>query len=102
MDEATRIAQAHRVQKLLDRAAYASLFFDIAIAMITLASLDVFRWSNTQALLTVVNYGLTAVVLVSVALFIILFFLTRGYNRLFNTIMGLPAFPKAVMNKIKF
>ncbi len=98
MDENARIKSANKVQKLLDRAAYISLFFDIAIAIITLASLNIFKWNNLQSVLLIVNYGLTAVVVVSLALFIILFLLTRSYNKIINTIVRIPSVSK---NKLK-
>jgi len=59
------------IRKTLDRLAYASLFLDICIAIITVIGvLDV--GSNPQRLLFPINYVLTIVVVLSVIMFIVL------------------------------
>ena len=61
------------VRKTLDRLAYASLFLDVCIAVIT--SLTVLDVQGTKRLLLPVTYALTAVVVLSVVLFAVLIFL---------------------------
>jgi hypothetical protein len=60
-----------RIRKTLDRLAYASLVLDICIAIITAVSvLDV--GSKPQALLFPIDYLLTAVVVLSIVMFVVL------------------------------
>jgi hypothetical protein len=61
------------VRKTLDRLAYASLVLDICIAAIT--TLSFFDVGNPQVLLVPVNYLLTAVVALSIVMFVVLFLL---------------------------
>ena len=65
-----RLNRIHRIKKLLDRIAYISLFFDVAIAMITLLSIRIFVY-EPATLLAYVNYGLTIVVLIGAFLFLL-------------------------------
>jgi len=59
-----------RVRKTLDRLAYASLVPDICIAIIT--SLSILGVNEGQHFLIPINYLLTLVVVLSVAMFIVL------------------------------
>ncbi|HYB75461.1 MAG TPA: hypothetical protein VEC08_00735 [Nitrososphaerales archaeon] len=59
-----------RVRKTLDRLAYASLVLDICIAIIT--SLSILGVNEGQHFLIPINYLLTLVVVLSVAMFIVL------------------------------
>lgn len=60
-----------RIKKTLDRLAYASLFLDICIAIIT--TLGVFdARGNSQHYLLPINYLLTIVVILSVVMFFVL------------------------------
>ena len=59
-----------RVKRTLDRLAYASLVLDICIAIIT--SLSLFGVSQGEHLLIPINYLLTVVVILSVAMFVVL------------------------------
>ena len=58
------------VKRTLDRLAYASLFLDVCIAVVT--SLTVLDAQLTKRLLLPVAYVLSAVVVLSVALFVVL------------------------------
>ncbi|MGH9918428.1 MAG: hypothetical protein ACRD6W_06130 [Nitrososphaerales archaeon] len=62
-----------RVRKTLDRLAYASLFLDVCIAVIT--GMTVIDVQATERLLLPVDYLLTAVVILSVVLFVVLLFM---------------------------
>jgi hypothetical protein len=73
------------MKKLLDRVAYVSLFFDIAIAMITLVSLKILS-ANLSAVLAYVNYGLTFIVLLSVLLFVLITVLSYYDKIVDNTV----------------
>ncbi len=62
--------KSEKVRKTLDRLAYASLFLDICIAVITLYS--VLGVQDSSNLLLPVGYLLSGVVVLSVTLFIVL------------------------------
>lgn len=69
--ERTRRRQAiENLRKSLTTLAYASLVFDIFIAVIT--SVDALKIGDIQSLLIPVNYALTAVVILSAVVFITL------------------------------
>ena len=74
----------HRIKKLLDRIAYISLFFDVAIAMITLLSIRIFIY-EPATLLAYVNYGLTVVVLIGAFLFLLITVLSY-YDKIYDAI----------------
>jgi hypothetical protein len=62
-----------QVRKVLDRLAYISLALDICIAVIT--TLSLLNTGDTQHLLVPVNYLLTIVVVLSIAMFVVLLLL---------------------------
>ena len=62
-----------RVKRTLDRLAYASLILDVCIAVIT--TLSLIGASESRSYLWLVNYLLTAVVALSITLFIVLLLL---------------------------
>ena len=70
---------SERVRRTLDRLAYISLFLDICIAVIT--TLTVLDSQLTNRLLLPANYLLTAVVILSVALFFVLLALKSKEKR---------------------
>lgn len=67
------IKNIDRIKRAIDRIAYASLVLDICIAIIT--TLSIMKIGDPQAILIPVNYMLTAVVALSLLLFISLFLL---------------------------
>ncbi len=83
MDEKQRLKRIEHVKRVLDRVAYISLFFDMAIAMITLISLKALS-TSLSAVLEYVNYGLTLIVLISVFLFVLITVLSY-YDKLMDS-----------------
>ena len=71
-------AKIERVRKLIDRVAYFSLVLDICIAVLT--SVSIFHLGNPEAFLVPVNYMLTAVVVLSIGMFVTLFYLKHEEN----------------------
>jgi lysozyme family protein len=69
---------ARRLRKALDALAYASLVFDICIAVVT--SVRARGIGDFQSLLIPVNYALTAVVVLSAVVLIILL-IERAFRR---------------------
>ena len=67
------------VKRTLDRLAYASLFLDICIATIT--GLTILDAQITRKLLLPADYILSVVVVLSVALFVVLFFMKSMERR---------------------
>ena len=82
MNEKERLKRIEHIKAVLDRVAYISLFFDIAIALITLVSLRELS-TNLSTALVYVNYGLTFIVIISVFLFILITVLSY-YDRLMD------------------
>lgn len=70
---------SERVKRTLDRLAYASLFLDICIAVIT--SLTVLDAQLFKGLLLPASYVLSSVVFLSVALFFVLLLLRSKEKR---------------------
>ena len=68
-----------RVRRTLDRLAYVSLFLDVCIAVIT--GLTILDAQLTKRLLLPANYVLSAVVVLSVALFFVLLVLKAKEKR---------------------
>lgn len=69
-----------RVRRTLDRLAYASLFLDVCIAIIT--TLSLFGATQTRYLLIPINYLLTVVVVLSVIMFAVLLLLRAKERQL--------------------
>lgn len=80
-----RYGQIERLRKLIDKIAYYSLSIDITIALIT--SLSLLHISGTDVLLIPVNYALTAVVVLSIGLFIVLFYL-KHEQKILDNLLG--------------
>jgi len=63
------LIKVERLKKSLEKVAFISLFFDIAIAVVTLVTLNTGKLQITDALITLLNYALTIIVIVSVVIF---------------------------------
>ena len=72
-----------KIRKTLDRLAYASLFLDVCIAIIT--TLGIFGAGETRYLLIPINYLLTIVVILSVIMFAVLLVLRSKERQLPNS-----------------
>ncbi|MCL5007673.1 MAG: hypothetical protein M1562_00245 [Candidatus Marsarchaeota archaeon] len=76
-----------RIRTLLDRVAYASLMLDIIISIITIASVNIYAKQNLSFVLSIVDYALTGVVIISVLLFAMILLLSH-YDRLLEMLIG--------------
>lgn len=76
-----------RIRTLLDRVAYASLMLDIIISIITIASVNIYAKQNLSFVLSIVDYALTGVVIISVLLFAMILLLSH-YERLLEMLIG--------------
>lgn len=76
-DEYRRI---NKLKRWLQTLAYASLVLDIAIAMVTLASINIFK-GQLSSILFFLNVALSVEVIVTLFIFFTLIFLSR-YHRL--------------------
>ena len=70
------------IKKTLDRLAYVSLVLDVCIAIVT--TLSIFGESETKSFLVPINYLLTIVVVLSVAMFAVLLLLRAKERQLPN------------------
>ncbi|MGC9099300.1 MAG: hypothetical protein ACP5HW_01995 [Candidatus Micrarchaeia archaeon] len=70
------IERIKKIRRTLDYIAYGSLAFDAGIALITLISVHFYAKELTTAL-KYLNYGLTAVIVISGILFLILLYLSH-------------------------
>ncbi|MGC8776655.1 MAG: hypothetical protein ACP5P2_01775 [Candidatus Micrarchaeia archaeon] len=70
------LARIKKIKKMLEYIAYGSLALDVGIAIVTLVSVHYYA-KEISTILTFLNYGLTAVVLVSLILFLALLFLSH-------------------------
>jgi hypothetical protein len=77
-----RFTQMEKVRRIIDKVAYYSLILDIMIASITTMSL--MHIGNPEAIMVPVNYALTAVVVLSIGLFVLLFYLKHEEKILDN------------------
>lgn len=71
----------------MDRVAYASLMLDIIISIITIASVNIYAKQNLSFVLSIVDYALTGVVIISVLLFAMILLLSH-YERLLEMLIG--------------
>ncbi len=71
----------------MDRVAYASLMLDIIISIITIASVNIYAKQNLSLVLSIVDYALTGVVIISVLLFAMILLLSH-YERLLEMLIG--------------
>jgi uncharacterized protein HemY len=74
------VKRVRRLKKLLERIALVSLFFDTCISIATLISLNVGRQYTTGAIY-ILNYILTAIVILSVIVFAAILLFSR-YDRI--------------------
>ncbi len=78
--------RAERLKNSLEKVAMISLFFDIAIAVVTLLSLNFGKMEITDKLIVLLNYALTIIVIVSIAIFITML-LVKHYQDLVEIMM---------------
>ena len=70
-----RLTRAKKVARTLTIVAYISMFFDAAIAIVTLVSLHM--QTSLQTITTILNYGLTVIIVIAFVLFVILVALSK-------------------------
>ena len=75
------IQRAAKMQGLLEHIAYYSLFIDFAITAVTLVSIN--THNNLQSITFLLNIALSAVVVVSMFIFVIIFFLSH-YDKIID------------------
>lgn len=85
MKQGGRMNKAN-VRKTLDRLAYASLVLDICIAVIT--TLSIFGLTKSRVFLIPINYLLTIVVILSLAMFLLLLLLRAKERQIPETESG--------------
>ncbi|MDE1856066.1 MAG: hypothetical protein KGH49_02415 [Candidatus Micrarchaeota archaeon] len=76
-----KLQRAEKLKKGLERVAFASLFFDIAIAVVTLITINFGRMDITDELILLFNYALTVIVVISIGIFVMML-LVRHYQRI--------------------
>ena len=81
------LRRIEKIKKLLEYIAYGSLGFDAGIAIVTLVSIHMYA-KELDILLKYLNYGLTAVVLLSIFLFLVLLFMSH-YEKIIENFLDL-------------
>ncbi|MFP3277945.1 MAG: hypothetical protein RXO43_00020 [Candidatus Micrarchaeota archaeon] len=81
------LKRIEKIKKLLEYIAYGSLGFDAGIAIVTLVSVHLYA-KELDLVLKYLNYGLTAVVLLSVFLFLVLLFMSH-YEKMIESFLEL-------------
>jgi len=81
------LRRIEKIKKLLEYIAYGSLGFDAGIAIVTLVSIHIYA-KELDILLKYLNYGLTAVVLLSIFLFLVLLFMSH-YEKIIENFLDL-------------
>jgi Na+-driven multidrug efflux pump len=81
------LKRIEKIKKLLEYIAYGSLGFDAGIAVVTLVSVHLYA-KELDLVLKYLNYGLTAVVLLSVFLFLVLLFMSH-YEKMIESFLEL-------------
>jgi len=81
------LRRVEKIKKLLEYIAYGSLGFDAGIAIVTLISVHIYA-KELDLVLKYLNYGLTAVVLLSVFLFLVLLFMSH-YEKMIESFLEL-------------
>ena len=81
------LKRVEKIKKLLEYIAYGSLGFDAGIAIVTLVSVHIYA-KELDLVLKYLNYGLTAVVLLSVFLFLVLLFMSH-YEKMIESFLEL-------------
>ena len=92
------LKRIEKIRRLLEYIAYGSLGFDAGIAVVTLVSLHIYA-KELNLVLKYLNYGLTAVVLLSVFLFLVLLVISH-YEKMIESFLDLK-FKMKVKRKIK-
>jgi len=81
------LKRIEKIKKLLEYIAYGSLGFDAGIAIVTLVSVHLYA-KELDLVLKYLNYSLTAVVLLSVFLFLVLLFMSH-YEKMIESFLEL-------------
>jgi len=81
------LRRIEKIKKLLEYIAYGSLGFDAGIAIVTLVSIHIYA-KELDILLKYLNYGLTAVVLLSIFLLLVLLFMSH-YEKIIENFLDL-------------
>jgi len=81
------LKKVEKIKKLLEYIAYGSLGFDAGISVVTLVSLHLYA-KELDLILKYLNYGLTAVVLLSVFLFLVLLVMSH-YEKMIERFLEL-------------
>jgi len=81
------LKRIEKIKRLLEYIAYGSLGFDAGIAVVTLVSVRIYA-KELNLVLKYLNYGLTAVVLLSVFLFLVLLFMSH-YDKMIESFLDL-------------
>ncbi len=76
------IKRVERLKRWLGRIAYASLVVDICISIATLVSLNIGR-NSTVGFIFILNYVLTAIVILSITVFVAILLLSH-YDRILD------------------
>ncbi len=76
------VKRVQKLKKLLERIAFASLFVDICVSVVTLISLNVGR-AYTVGILFILSYILTIIVILSLVVFAAIL-LVSHYDKLIN------------------
>jgi hypothetical protein len=80
-----RLERVKRLKKWLERIAFASLFVDICISIVTLVSINLGR-AYTTSVIYLLNYVLTAIVALSITVFAAIFMLSH-YDGILDTLL---------------
>lgn len=81
-----RVERIARLKRLFERIAFASLFVDICISVVTLISINYRGVVYTMDAIYLLNYVLTAVVILSIIVFAAIFMLSH-YDRITNALL---------------
>jgi hypothetical protein len=90
----TEFVRIEKIKKMLDTIAYASLVLDIGIAIVTLASLQIFS-DQLNEIRFFLNFALTVEVIISLILFAVMMLLYH-YEKMFD---NLARFSRALTGK---
>ncbi len=75
------IIRAEKMQRLLEKVAYYSIFMDFLITLATLASINMHK--DLQSIMFLLNVALSAIVVFAMILFVIIFFLSH-YDKIID------------------
>ena len=82
----SRVERTARLKRVLEKIAFASLFVDICISIITLISINYGRVVYTVDAIYLLDYVLTAIVVLSVIVFAAIFLFSH-YDKIMNTLL---------------